>query len=191
MYGLSIYGGLLYSNCDQMVLPPSLSPIPQFLEIVLERFIYSWQRYSVRVQPGAPGPHGFLVQCMSCSPGKHTGVAGGEGLLRPCVCVCVCGGGGGGGGEEGVLCVLGKRGEGRGCSDPVCVCVCVCVGRGEEGVLCVLGKRGEEEGLLCVTYVSVHRNLLQDDAFVDEIRVSIRYTAAALLRRAKKVFIVN
>ena len=71
MYGLSIYGGLLYSNCDQMILPPSLSPIPQFLEIVLERFIYSWQRYSVDVQPGAHGSHGFLMQCMSFSVYAH------------------------------------------------------------------------------------------------------------------------
>ena len=86
------------------------------------------------------------------SPGNHTGVAGGEGLLRPCVC-------GGEGRRRGSVCVGKERGGGGGCS------VCFCF--------------------------SVHRNLLQDDAFVDEIRVSIRYSAAVLLRRAKKVFISN
>jgi hypothetical protein len=34
---------------------------------------------------------------------------------------------------------------------------------------------------------SWQRNLLKDDAFVDEVRVSIRFTAAVLLRRAQKV----
>jgi sorting nexin-14 len=34
---------------------------------------------------------------------------------------------------------------------------------------------------------SWQRNLLKDDAFVDEVRVSIRFTAAVLLRRAQKI----
>ena len=163
MYGLSIYGGLLYSNCDQMILPPSLSPIPQFLEIVLERFIYSWQRYSVDVQPGAHGPHVLLMQCMSFSVyARH--IFAMDTQYSP-----------------------GKLLEGRGCSDPVCV-----GGEGRRrGSVCVGKERGGGGGCSVCFCFSVHRNLLQDDAFVDEIRVSIRYSAAVLLRRAKKVFISN
>lgn len=33
-----------------------------------------------------------------------------------------------------------------------------------------------------------HRNLLHDDAFVDEVRVSIRHAASVVLRRAQQVF---
>ena len=33
----------------------------------------------------------------------------------------------------------------------------------------------------------LHRNMLQDDAFVDEVRISIRYAAAVLVRRVQKV----
>lgn len=44
-----------------------------------------------------------------------------------------------------------------------------------------------ENVIMDVLCTCLHRNLLQDDAFVDEIRVSIRYAAAVLVRRTHKV----
>ena len=35
--------------------------------------------------------------------------------------------------------------------------------------------------------ICCHRDLLHDDAFVDEVRVSIRHAASVLLRRAQRV----
>ena len=39
----------------------------------------------------------------------------------------------------------------------------------------------------CFSTLCFHRNLLHDDAFVDEVRVSIRHAASVVLRRAQQV----